>query len=49
MMPALKYIGTISRKVSNFLPFSLFLERGYAAQVHTAMPKAVNITVTITL
>ena len=48
MIPALKYIGTISRKVSSFLPFNLFLERGYAAQVHTTIPSAVKISVTIT-
>ena len=42
-----KYIGTIKRKVITLLPFNLFLERGYAAQVHTSIPSAVNTKVTI--
>ena len=48
MIPAEKYIGTMRMNASTPLPFSLFLESGYAAQVHTIIPRRVNTKVIIT-
>ena len=44
--PALKYKLNIKMKVNNVRPLSLFLDKGYAAQVVIIIPSKVNIIVT---